>query len=417
MLKKFTVALVTLILTTSLAFASGFSIYEQGAKATSMAGAFVAQANDVTAIFYNPAGITSLQGTHVGLGTTIIMPQANFTGPTSVDPNLFTAAKNEVFTPVSFYSSFQMNDQLSFGFGFFTPFGLGSDWGNDWAGRYLATKTSVQTFFLNPVVAYKVMDHLSLAVGFEYAMGSVTMEKAIDFPVNHSDVYSKLKANGNGMGFNLGLQYKPTDQLSLGIAYRSNVTLDFKDGDATFKLPVSETDPMYPVMRATFPNTKGSSKLKLPTFLSVGVAYNLTDQLTAEFDYFQIGWSSYDKLTVKFKDPVGGKTETVSEKGYENSASYRLGMEYRMDDHLSFRAGFMRDNHAVPDNRVEPSLPEGDRNIYNIGLGYKTGAFNVDLVYMLLTQQDRDITNQVDDFNGTYKALANIFGISFGYSF
>ena len=116
MLKKFTVTILALVFSASLAFGSGFSIFEQGAKATSMSGAFAAQANNVTAIFYNPAGITSLDGFQIGFGSTIIMPYASFTGPTSSDPNLYSTAEEQVFPPVTFYASYQFNDKMNFGF-------------------------------------------------------------------------------------------------------------------------------------------------------------------------------------------------------------------------------------------------------------------------------------------------------------
>ena len=418
MLKKLTVTALALVFSASLVFGSGFSIYEQGAKATAMAGAFAAQANDVTAIFYNPAGITALNGFQVGFGADIIVPHANFTGPNSIDPNLYTAGDDLVFTPVTFYTSYKINEKMNFGFGFFTPYGLGTTWNDNWAGRYLATNTQVQTFFLNPVFAYKVMDNLSVAIGFNYAFGTVTMEKMINFPVNNTAVHSKLKANGTGMGWNIGLQYKPVKEMSIGFAYRSNVTLAFKDGDATFDLPAEVTEPsMVALMRSTFPNTKGSADLELPTTMTFGVSYDFTDQLTAEFDYVVTGWESYDKLTVTFDDPVGGSTETTSNKNYQNSASMRLGLEYRLNDQLALRGGYMRDNHAVPDADVEPSLPEGDRDIYNLGIGYKMGAISIDGYYMLLLQKDRVITNSVHDFNGTYKAVSALYGLSFGYAF
>ena len=417
MLKKITVTILALVISATLAFGSGFSIYEQGAKATSMSGAFVAQANDVTAIFYNPAGITSLGGFQLGLGTTIIMPYASFTGPNSTDPNLYSTADEQVFTPVTFYTSYQINDKMNVGFGFFTPFGLGSNWGEDWAGRYLATESEVQTFFLNPVFAYKVLENLSVAVGFNYVIGNVTLKKAVNFPVTNSEVYSSLEASGSGMGWNIGIQYKPVDKLALGFAYRSNVLLEFEDGDAKFDLPVDETDPLYPIMRNTFPNTKGSSEIELPTFMSIGIAYDFLDNLTAEFDYVLIGWETYDELVVKFDDPVGGETESIAEKKYENSASFRLGVEYRLNQDFALRGGYMRDNHAVPDEHMEPSLPDGDRDIYNLGFGYKMGALTVDANYMLLFQDDREITNSVHDFNGTYEAISHLYSLSFGYAF
>jgi long-chain fatty acid transport protein len=416
MLQKLTTTFLIVFAGASFVLASGFSIYEQGAKATALGGAFVAQANDISAVFYNPAGITSLKGFNVGLGVTIIQPQAQFTGPTKKDPKLFNTAKKETFTPPTFYTTYQISENVTAGFGFFVPFGLGSDWGKNWVGRYLATKSEVQTFYLNPTIAYKVLDNLSLAVGFNYVFGNVTLEKAVDYSVRNIDVYSKLEASTTGMGYNLGLQFKPLSNLTLGAAYRSNVLLDFKDGDATFEFPEGAAD-KYTELNSFFPNTKGSAELELPFFASVGLAYDFSDRLTAEFDYFLIGWESYDILTVKFDDPVAGHEESVSERMYENSASYRLGLEYRVNSDLALRAGYILENKAVPDERVEPSLPEGNRNIYNLGFGYKLSSITIDGFYMLLMQDDRTITNSVDEFNGTYESMAHLFGLSFGYSF
>ena len=267
------------------------------------------------------------------------------------------------------------------------------------------------------MIAYKLLDNLSVAVGFNYVLGNVTLEKAVNYPVRNMDLYSKLDASGSGMGFNVGLQYKPIKTLSLGFSYRSNVNLEFKDGDATFEYPVGQSNPLYQELNALFPNTKGSSEIELPTFMGMGIAYNFTENLVVEFDYLAIGWHSYDELKIEFADPVAGEMTTVSERKYQDSDSYRIGIEYKLDEQFAIRAGFMRDNAAVPDERMEPSLPDGNRNIYNIGLGYQFNKFRIDGAYMLLLQDDRKVTNTVDGFDGVYKSLANLYGLSFSYSF
>lgn len=420
MLKQVVLFCFTLILFTTLAFGSGFSIYEHGAKATAMGGAFIAQANDATAIFYNPAGITGLQGFHLSLGATVIQPQAYFLGPTSIDENLYSPAKDETFVMPALYATYQISEKLAAGLGFFVPFGLGSDWGQDWVGRTLATNSDVQVLELNPVIAYKVLDNLSLAVGYEFALASVILEKSVYLGYaldKHAEF--KLEGETTAMSFNLGLQYKPLKSLTLGFMYRHEMTLDFKDGEATFELPQT-TDGVAAYLQQNLPNTKGSSKLVLPARIGFGVAYDFTDQLTAEFDYLRMNWSSYDELVLKFEEPVNGQSEQVEVKNYDDQASYRLGFEYRLNDKIALRAGYLRDAHAVPDEYVEPTLPEGDRNIYNFGLGYKLGNLTIDGYYMLLFQEDRKITNSAledFEFNGTYKSMANLYGITFGYSF
>jgi len=345
MLKKFTLLVSTIVFSASMVFGSGFSIYEQGAKATAMGGAFIAQANDVTSVFYNSAGITSLDGFQIGLGTTIIIPSFAFQGPTKVDPNLYTEAKDLVFPPSTFYATYQINDQFSAGFGFYTLFGLGSEWDQEWAGRFLATDTHIQTFFLNPVVAYEVVEGLSVSAGFSYVIGNVTLEKSVNYGVADRNVIgeSKLDASGNGMGFNLGVQFKATDELTFGAIYRGNVLLEFDGGDATFDFPVTGDAVTDAEIASLFPQTKGSSEIELPTMIGIGVAYQFTKKLIAEFDWMQLGWSSYDELKIVFDDAVGGSLESVVERKWEDSASLRFGMQYSVNDVFDLRLGYLRE--------------------------------------------------------------------------
>ncbi|MBN2426529.1 MAG: transporter [Calditrichaceae bacterium] len=419
MIKKWTLSLLMLCFSASMLMASGFSIYEQGAKATAMGGAFIAQANDVTGVFYNPAGITALPGFNVSLGTTIIIPAFDYTGPQTVDPLLYTKSKDLVFPPTHFYLTYKINEKLSAGFGFYTLFGLGSEWPEEWVGRQLATNSHVQTYFFNPVVSYKLMDNLSVAAGFSAVMANVTLEKSILTPVGYW-VESKLDATTMGYGFNLGLQYKPMEKLSLGLVYRHNVKLDFKDGDATFTMPAAAES----VLRPMFPNTTGDSELTLPQLIGVGIAYDFTEQLTAEFDFMQLNWSSYDVLKLKFKDPVGGSTESEAIKNYEDSYSLRVGMEYRINEQWAARLGYLRDNEAVPDEYVEPSLPEGPRHLFCFGAGFKINKITIDGFYLALLQDDREIktsklevNGQSFPFNGKYRGLANMFGLTVSYGF
>jgi len=414
--RKSLLTIFVLLLFTAFAFGSGFSIYEQGAKAMGMCGAFAAQANDVTAVFYNPAGLTQLSGVNVNLGTTLIFPAASFTGPTDIDPLLYSEPEEQVFYPSTFYASYQINEDFTAGFGFFTPFGLGTNWGEDWVGKHLATESEVQTFFLNPVIAYRVMDGLSVAAGFEFVIANITLNRQAYFTPRDMWGAVELGGDATAIGYNFGLLYNPTEQLGLGITYRSNVELEI-DGEAKFDYPTSANPIINAEIAALFPDSKGDATIKLPTFLSVGVAYDIMEELTIEADWLQIGWSSYDKLAVDFITETAAVQDIESEKNWDDVYSIRLGAEYRLDEALAFRAGYMQDNSPIPDETLDPMLPGGDRDLFSFGVGYKMDNFTIDGGYMVLFQEDRKITNSDIDFNGEYKSVAALFAISFGYSF
>ena len=435
MLRTLTMITFVLIFTVSMAFGSGFSIYEHGARATAMGGAFIAQADDPSAIFYNPAGITSLKGTQFGLGVTIIMPAFDFTGPSP--STVKTDAEKLTFYPPHLYITHQFNEQWSAGFGIYSLFGLASEWEDKWVGRELNTETELTTIFFNPVVAFKPVESLSIALGVSLVYGNVVMQSDVLALPNtlpgiaeHVYVGSKLDGSTTAFGFNAAVQYMATEQLTLGFHYRHNVKLEIDDGEATFDIPSTGIPDYDNGLKANFPTPNtGKSEIELPNMIGLGISYDFTENFTAEFDWMQLGWSSYDVLTIEFDQAVGGEKTHSDEKKYEDSYSLRLGLEYRINESWAIRGGYLRDNNAVPDAYVEPTLPEAKRDLISLGFGWKNENFTVDGFFLILLQEDREITNSekyydvtayapqlAKPFNGTYTGGANLFGITLGYA-
>lgn len=410
MFKRVTTIALAIMLTASMAFGSGFSIYEHGAKATAMGGAFIAQANDPSAVFYNPAGITSLKGTQFGLGATVIMPTFSFTGPDGPLSEVTDAEELQFYIP-HVYATHQLNDQWSVGFGFYALYGLTSEWPEEWVGREFNIKTALKTLWFNPQVAFKPIENLSLSAGVSYVSGSVDMN--YDMIVAAGPTYGRVKLEGSSSAwaFDFGLQWKAMEALTLGARYRTGVDFKLEDGDVSVDI------------LGNIASSKGSATLNLPSMIGFGLAYDITESFTAEIDWMQLAWSSYDKLVLTVDPPLMGQTEIESDKNYEDSYSIRLGLEYRLNESWAIRGGYLRDNKAVPDAWVEPTLPEGDRDLISLGFGWTNQSWTVDGYFLILKQADRQITNSehdilggMFDFNGLYKGSATLFGVTLGYA-
>src|SRR3990172_9591384 len=132
---------------TSLSFGNGFIIGEQDAEAMGGASAFAARASNPSAIFYNPAGITQLDGINMTLGTNLTTVKTTYQKPGGGDKS---STKDRLDTPSYFYATGKINDNLAAGFGFYQPYGLASDWQSDWPGRHIVTYAMLRTFFFNP---------------------------------------------------------------------------------------------------------------------------------------------------------------------------------------------------------------------------------------------------------------------------
>ncbi|MFA7288406.1 MAG: outer membrane protein transport protein [Melioribacteraceae bacterium] len=426
MKKSLTVIAVIAMLCSAKVFAGGFQINEHGARAMSMAGAFTALANDPSAIYYNPAGLTQLTGTHFMAGVTLIAPSAKFTGPKPSTKEY--EMESQVFNPFNFYATQQLSEDWFVGIGVNNQYGLGTKWDNNWAGRYLAVDTEIRSFYFTPVVAYKFSEQFSASVGLTYAYADVKIIRNTPLadPVTgqqRPDGQVTLKGDGTAIGFTAGILYKPTKEFSLGLSYRSESKFDFEGDASTSPATLDFVHPLAGKQSIPLPNGSIKAPLTTPQNLTLGLGYIASEALTLSADFQYIGWSSYDKLEVTFEKydlaPTVPGVQNVqsANRMYENTFILRAGAEYKVSNEFTLRGGLLYDNNPVQDEYVEPTLPDADRIGFNIGFGYKfTENLSVDVAYLLLTFAEREITNSKFGLNGTYQNMAHLFGIDFSYS-
>jgi len=392
------------------AFAGGFQLNEHNARAMAMGGAFTAISNDPSAIYFNAAGLTQLSGINFMLGTTMIAPTFSFRG---VSPNITeTDAAKQTFFPTHFFASYSYNKDLAFGLGFTSPFGLASQWPSDWVGRYLAVETKLQTFIITPEVAYNVLDNLSVSAGLVYSFATVTISQKTPQTPFAGDAFTTLSGKDNSAwGFNLGAMYKPTEDLSFGVSFHSQVKYKFKGTASTTGAPQ---------LASELPNGSASADLTTPVNLAIGVAYRVIPELLLSADYQYVGWSSYDTLTVDFASPNVVKS---SPRLYDNSFILRFGAEYTLMPELKVRAGIYYDKDPVKPEYLNPSLPDADRLGFSFGLGYKlTNNLNIDAAYLFIRGSQLTVTNSqenyaqgISPFNGTYNTAANLVSLTLSY--
>jgi long-chain fatty acid transport protein len=408
-MKKISTMLTLLIISTQI-FAGGFQLNEHGAKAMGMGGAYTAVSNDASAIYWNAAGLTQLSGTNFLFGSTLIAPVTTFRG---VAPEITEyKMEKQVFFPTHFFVSHSFSKDLAAGLGFTSPFGLGTKWGEDWIGRYLAVETELQVFTISPVVAYKLTDELSVSAGFVYSFANVTITKKVPQTPFAGDAFIQLNGKDNfAAGYNFGLMYKPIPKLSFGLSFHSQVSYEFKGTTNTTGAQAKR-----------LPEGGVKAKLKTPLNLAFGAAYDVMPDLKLSFDFQYVGWSSYDSLIINFDDPAYGKS--VSPRLYDNSYIIRLGGDYKLYSDLEILAGVYFDKNPVKDEYVNPSLPDANRWGFSFGAEYKlTSQLNLSASYLFIRNNQLTVTDSKESytsgeaaFNGTYNSIANLVSLSLSYS-
>ena len=421
MKKILQIILITLTVNLTL-FASGFQINEHGSKAMGMGGAFAGLANDPSAIYFNPSGITKVSGTQIIAGTTLIMPSSSFRGPA---PDITEhELESQLFTPIHLYATHQYSEKLYFGFGVGNNYGLGTKWEDDWVGRYMAVETEIRTFFFNLAASYQIIPELSVGFGYVFTYGDVLIGRSLNLSPFTGEPYLELEGDGTGSGFIAGLLFNATKALSIGVSYRSQVSIDF-EGDATpSKVPTP--------FEGLLPNGGIAAQLTTPENITVGLALKPLKNLTITADYQYVGWDSYEKLEVEFQEfrdsDTGELLVTSSERNYDNGFIARLGAEYNYDRDIDIWAGFLYDSNPVSDERLDPTLPDSDRLGLSAGFGYDVSD-NLELQasYLFLRFTEREITNSLESYsgiegsntplNGVYNSVAHLFSITLAYNF
>ncbi|HBT82708.1 MAG TPA: hypothetical protein DEB35_04490 [Desulfuromonas sp.] len=453
MQKMIMVAVLGLCLsTTSIALGAGFSLIEQSVSGlgTAYSGG-AAAAEDASTLYFNPAGMVLLQGQEVIGGVHYIMPSAEFTK---------TSASNALGAPIpggnggdggvsraipNFYYVKNL-DKLAVGLGINVPFGLTTEYDKTWVGRYHAVNSDVQTLNLNPSVAFKVDERLSLGAGVSAQMFKVNLTNMVDFGLAsgvgaiasnpNADIYADLKADSWGYGYNLGALYRYSDGGRVGLAYRSRITHKVKgDVDFTVQNPAFLTGvnpALLTAANASFPDQDISGKITLPATASLSLYQELNPQWALVADITWTEWSTFESLVINFDQGLGagGATkQSVTTESWRDNWRYALGTTFQANAALTLRAGAAYDQTPISDDRNRtPRVPDNSRTWLAAGAGYALSEalmLNVGYAHLFVkeSRMNKTITGPSDEdtgrgaVQGTFATSVDIASLEVVYRF
>jgi long-chain fatty acid transport protein len=407
-LKNISVSLL-LAVASSSASAAGFAIKEQ--SITNLGRAFAgsaAAAEDASTIFFNPAGLTYLDRTEVDMGLNYIKPKSEFRNDGSNINGVLPLtggdggdAGHEAFVP-NFYLAHPINDKVTLGLGISAPFGLVTEYRDDWVGKYLAVKSEMLTVNFNPSLAIRATDKLSLGFGLSAQYIDVKLSQMVDLggDPNAADAKAKLQGDDWGYGFNLGMIYQATDNTRLALAYRSKIS-NTLEGDGTLKT----------LSGTTVTDEKIQADLDLPETLSFAIHHDINDKWAVLADATWTRWSRFEELVIESDGLLG----TEKAEDWENSMRYGIGLTYKHSDKWQFRTGFAYDETPIPSSqRRTARIPDTDRKWLAFGASYQmTDSIIIDAAYAHLFMDDPKIdeSEKVYNLKGSYDASVDIVGL------
>ncbi len=413
-MKKLVIGSVAMMAATA-SFGAGFGIYEASARGLAMGDAIVGDVSDATANYHNPANLANATNIQVALGATLINPFYDV----SINHHSQDRMNAGWFTVPHFYLTVPLPFDFAFGWGNYTEYGAGTEYKGDWLGKTDSISTGIEQFTMNPNLSYKVTDWWNVSVGMRVSNFRFVHHKGVSQYPNSagigpdyfdSSIHSKVKGDDWGMGWNAAMSFKPHEDVTIGLVYRSqirhkisgkSVTRGSVDTsglynqlyDSIYNGPSSvsgftwaQLETMNPALKneihqgiasglaangvstSTSANTFGraSGKVTLPDSLVLGVNWDATDRFRVGSAITYTRWSSVD--TIRFKLPSG---TTPLKLGWKDTVRVGFGMEYDFLDWLSGRIGYMYDRDPGSSHHMNTLIPLGDRHIICFGSGVR----------------------------------------------
>ena len=410
------------IFTTPLAAeAAGFALAEQSGSGLGNAYAGAAAiAEDASTIFSNPAGMTYIEGTQAAGALHLIKPNAEFNNDGNSVRGTARPLGGEggnagdlAFVPNTYFLT-PINDRVKFGLGISVPFGLKTEYDKEWLGRFQGIKSELKTVNINPSLAFKVNDRLSLGFGVSAMWAQAELTNAINFG-RFGEGKGTVKGDDWGFGYNLGAIYQATNDTRLGIAYRSKVEQHL-EGKVKFQRPAG----LPGAFVAATANGDVKADVTLPETLSMSIFSRLNATWDVMADATWTRWSQFEELAIY---RANGALLTKTPENWDNTMRYSVAVNYHYSDTIKLRAGLAYDEGAASTAFRTVRIPDNDRKWLTFGAGWQAmPATKIDVGYAHLFISDTDIDDNQTPFGkgrvrGDYDASVDVLSMQVTHNF
>ena len=404
-MRKFCLLLL-LMIAPLICQASGYTLSDISAAAAGMADAYICRVDDPSAVWYNPAALTRLDGNQVTIDASISNTSSDFHSQIT-DAIVHSGTIHSV--PSNFFYSHQLSEDTHFGFGVYRPFGVHTQWPLDSGAAFVSSDFNLRVFYVTPSFGFKLTPNVSIGAGLDFVFSDFEWDKNQSLqPASQTIIAQQVSVRGSDFGFNIGTLVQ-TDDFQLAITYKTRVDTNY-DGSVVFlNVP--------PAFRPTYPDGGANITLTLPSQISFGAATHFQN-LSFEGDMIYTRWRDFEALRLNFDRNT--PPDINLRRGFLSTWTLRFGADYTWRKNYIFRAGAFHDPTPVPEKALDPILPDSSRNGFSAGLGYQQGNWSLNVAYTAEFFSDR--VSPLNNFAsplaaGTYSNHAHLLSFGFGYKF
>ncbi len=402
----YTLAAVLFLASIQNALALGFAVADHDSFATSRGDAFTATADNPSAIYYNPAGITQLDRTNLKIGSYFVSPHVEVTP----DGSTRKYENSDDFLPVpNFYATTKVHGgPVSLGLGINMPFGFQMEYPDDTPFRDLIVKGGIVYVRLSPIIAVQLTKSLSIAAGPAFDYSEAKLERGVFSPGD----FFKFKGSGMAVGATVGILWQPYEQHAFGLTYRSPTHVDY--GGNTH---LRTNDMVVPTEFGPIPvpgvsiHQEANGSIDFPQSIVVGYSFRPSPSWNFEVN---VEWTDWDSLnTVTLSQTTGN---LVVPFNYKSSYYLKFGGTHYWKNGLNFSAGYFFAENSVPTKDFTPAVPDSDHHVFSVGIGQKINDLEWSLAYQFTYGPERTVINGTSA-DGSYEFFSHAFSVSIGYNF
>lgn len=390
------VVLLAVAVSWSLAFGSGTRVGFKDAFATARGNAFVATADNPSALYYNPAGITQLDGLQMAGNLYSLAVSSDYAG-TGGTASLVKDRQN---VPSLYFTWKPANGSIAYGFAVYAPFGLATEWPNNSPLRTHALKNEQTYLTYNFTAAWQVAPNVSVGGSVTYNRIDTDLRRALGV-FGPTDLF-RFEGNGHDFGFNLGLLWKPTERHSLGISYSHHTSVNLTGTSST--IPIVPSEP-------------ASARFEFPEVLIVGWSFRPTPAWNFEVN---LDWTNWNRLNTVTVQKASGATPLPFH--WKSGLFYEFGATHYFTNGWNMSAGYCFTENSTPDATYTPAVPDSDRHFYSLGVGYRGERITADLAWQYADGGTRRVVGSPASLigataDGSYRNTINSVSLSLGYKF
>lgn len=390
-------------------YAAGFQLSEQSAiqMGRAMAGAGIV-GDDLSAVHYNPAGMTLLSGTRMQATGTWVAVNLDYE---SRDGSVTENGRLKGQTIPAGFITHQINDSLWAGLGLTVPYGMGTEFDENWGGMDRGTESMILTFDINPNLAWKVNDKLSVGGGISLQYAKAELGFGFDVPSFKTAAHANVKGDSWAWGWNVGMMFQPVETVRVGLAYRSHIAHN-ADGHTTLDINGmgSRTSDM-------------KVRIKTPDTITLSATWEATDALRLSGTARWSKWSNFKSLSLDNSGfgsaPAIAAPSTIT-NNWDDTWFFSVGADYKLNGQWTVRGGVAYDQGPVENQYRMAVIPDTDRVWFSGGASYKYTdnlTFDFGATY-IKGVGDKELVSANEKASGEFKSLDSyIFSAQMQYLF